>query len=508
MADTPEPPRRAEKIALVTGSLAEPRLTRIAGEITDAAVEPVVVNVGVKVAALMTAEIVERRLKLPEGTDRVLMPGRFRGDLDRLERFFGVPFSRGPDEMADLPDYFGQKRRAADLTRHDVTLFAEIVDATVMSVDGIVMRARALRAEGADVIDLGCLPDTAFPHLEEAIGAIQAEGLKVSVDSFDLTELARATRAGADFLLSLNENTLHIAREGPAVPVLVPATQGDLDSLCRAVDACLASGQPFYADPILDPIHYGFTASILRYAELRRRYPDIPVLMGIGNVTELTDADTTGINAILMGLISEMRLNAVLAVQVSPHCRTAVREFDRARREYYAAREAGALPQGFGGGLMALRDRKPYAASPKDIARLAGAVRDRNFRIDVTEAGIHIYNRDGHHIAADPFALFPHLKVEADGAHAFYLGVETARAEIAYTLGKRYAQDEGLAWGVAGEIAGSPEAAHRLTFKEAGTTLRAEKQTDKKDSDKEAAAPAAPEGAPQTETGKAPNRDP
>ncbi|MDQ0509797.1 DUF6513 domain-containing protein [Ancylobacter amanitiformis] len=478
--------KRPEKIALVTGSLAEPRLTRIAGEIADASLDPVVVNVGVKVAALMTAEIVERRLKLPEGTDRVLMPGRFRGDLDRLERFFGVPFSRGPDEMADLPDYFGQQRRAVDLSRHDVTIFAEIVDATVLDVAGILARARFLKGEGADVIDLGCMPDTAFPHLEWAIATLHAEGLKVSVDSFDLGELSRATRAGADFLLSLNETNLHVAEEGPAVPVLVPARQGDLESLCRAVDICLASGRPFLADPILDPIHYGYTASIVRYAELRRRYPSIPILMGIGNVTELTDADTTGINALLMGMISELHIGAVLAVQVSPHCRTAVREFDRARREFFAARQAGALPQGFGGGLMALRDRKPHASTPAEIAYLAGQVRDRNFRIEVSEAGIHIYNRDGHHIADEPFALFPHLKVEEDGAHAFYLGVESARAEIAFKLGKRYAQDEGLKWGVAGDIAGSPEEAHRLTFKQAGTTLQAK-------ADRQAAA-----GKPQT----------
>ncbi|MCS0494132.1 DUF6513 domain-containing protein [Ancylobacter sp. MQZ15Z-1] len=472
-ADPPSPLRRPEKVALVTGSLAEPRLSRIAAEIGDVELEPVVVNVGVKVAALMTAEIVERRLKLPEGTDRVLMPGRFRGDLDRLERFFGVPFARGPDEMADIPDYFGQKHRGVDLSRHDVTIFAEIVDATALDTDAILARARILKGEGADVIDLGCMPDTRFPHLEEAIAAMHSEGLKVSVDSFDLSELSRATRAGADYLLSLNETNLHVAAEGPAVPVLVPATQGDLDSLIRAVETCRARGQAFYADPILDPIHYGFTASIVRYAELRRRCPDIPILMGIGNVTELTDADTTGINALLMGMISELHITAVLAVQVSPHCRTAVREFDRARREFFAAREAGALPQGFGGGLMALRDRRPYAASPQEIARLAGEVRDRNFRIDVAEDGVHIYNRDGHHVADDPFTLFPHLKVEEDGAHAFYLGVETARAEIAYKLGKRYAQDEGLAWGVAGEIAGSPEEAHRLTFKQAGTTLAA-----------------------------------
>ncbi|MBN8918849.1 MAG: dihydropteroate synthase [Rhizobiales bacterium] len=467
----------AERVALVTGSLAEPRIRRIAEELADGTLDPVVVNIGVKVAALMTAEIVERRLKLPEGTDKVLMPGRFRGDLQRLAARFGLPFERGPEEAADLPTYFGRgKGRNVPLDRHDVTLFAEIVDATRLSIPQLLERARFLRGEGADVIDLGALPDQPFPHLEDAIAALKAEGFKVSVDSFDPEELRRGTRAGADYLLSLNETNLAIADEGPAVPVLVPAQAGDLASLIRAIEACEAAGRPFLADPILDPIHLGFTASLVRYAELRRLKPDIPILMGIGNVTELTDADTTGMNALLMGIISELRLNAVLAVQVSPHCRTAVREFDRARREYYAAREAGALPQGFGGGLMALRDRRPWSTTPEEVARLASTVADRNFRIEVTEEGIHVYNRDGHHVAADPFALFPHLKVEDDGAHAFYLGVETARAEIAHHLGKRYAQDEPLKWGVAGETGGSADEAHRLTFKEAGSTLSAAKK--------------------------------
>jgi len=344
---------------------------------------------------------------------------------------------------------------------------------------GLLERARRLKADGADVIDLGALPDEPFPHLEESIAALKAEGFRVSVDSFDTSELARATRAGADFLLSLNETNLDIAREGPAVPVLVPARQGDLPSLSRAVEACEASGQPFLADPILDPIHFGFTASLVRYAELRRLKPDIPILMGIGNVTELTDADTTGINAILMGVISELHLNAVLAVQVSPHCRTAVREFDQARREFFAAREARSLPQGFGGGLMALRDRKPFTTTPQEVERLAGEVTDRAFRIEVSADGIHAYNREGHHVAQEPFALFPHLKVEDDGAHAFYLGVETARAEIAFQLGKRYAQDEPLRWGVAGATGGQVDEAHKLTFKDAGSTLAA-KSKDRK----------------------------
>jgi dihydropteroate synthase-like protein len=420
----------------------------------------------------MTTDIVERRLTLPDGADRVVMPGRFRGDLERLSDHFGTRFERGPDEVADLAEYLGHAKEKVDLSQHNMTIFAEIVDATLMTPGEIVERSRLLRADGADVIDLGCLPDSPFPHLEESIAALHADGVRVSVDSFNAEELSRATRAGADFLLSLSEKTIGIADEGPAVPILVSAGANDAASLDRAIDMMIAKGKPFYADPILDPIHYGFAASVARYIDLRNRRPDVPILMGIGNVTELTDADTTGINAILMGLCSELDITAVLAVQVSPHCRTAVREFDRARREFYAARKANSLPQGFGGGLMALRDRKGFATTSDEIKTLASQIRDANYRIEVAEDGIHIYNKNGHHIADDPFKLFPHLDTRADAGHAFYLGVETARAEIAYRLGKRYAQDEPLEFGIVAETKGSADDAHLMKFKDAGSTLK------------------------------------
>jgi dihydropteroate synthase-like protein len=465
----------AERVVLVTGSLAEPRVKRVAEQVASDALEPVVANIGVKVAALMTTDIVERRLTLPEGADRVVMPGRFRGDLERLSDFFGTRFERGPDEVADLPEYLGHAKEKPDLSQHNMTIFAEIVDATLLTTAGIVEKARRLRADGADVIDLGCLPDSPFPHLEEAIAALHADGFRVSVDSFNSEELSRATKAGADFLLSLSEKNIAIADEGPAVPILVSAGAADMDSLDRVIDIMIAKGKPFYADPILDPIHYGFAASVARYIDLRTRRPDVPILMGIGNVTELTDADTTGINAILMGLCSELDITAVLAVQVSPHARTAIREFDRARREFFAAKKAGSLPQGFGGGLMALRDRKGFATTADEVRTLASQIRDQNYRIEVAEDGIHIYNKNGHHVSDDPFQLYPHLDTRADPGHAFYLGVETARAEIAYRLGKRYAQDEPLEFGVVAETKGSADDAHLMKFKEAGSTLKKDK---------------------------------
>jgi dihydropteroate synthase-like protein len=406
-------------------------------------------NVGVKVAALMTPEIVRRRLGPVGAATRIVLPGRCKGDLAALAHELGVPVQLGPEEVKDLPELFGGTARRRELTAHDCRIFAEIVEASALGVEEILRRAAALRGEGADVIDLGCLPDTPFPQLEEAVQALQAAGHRVSVDSGDPAELRRAARAGADFLLSLTEGTLGLAEETAAVPVIIPARHGDLDGLVAICERLLRAGRPFLADPILDPIHFGFTASIVRYHELRRRLPEAEILMGVGNLTELTDADTTGVTMTLMGMVSELAIRNILVVQVSPHCRGAVREAELARRILHAAKADGSLPQGYDPGLLALRDRRPHPSTPDEIAASAAGVADANFRIEVAEDGVHVYNRDGHQVAADPFALFPRLAVERDGGHAFYLGVELARAQIAHQLGKRYVQDNELRWGCA-----------------------------------------------------------
>lgn len=436
-------------ILLLTGDLAEPRLRRVLESLQPLDVRTTVANLGIKVAALATTDIVLRRLPTAGDADLVLLPGRLRGDLDRLAAHFGVPFARGPDELEDLPQYFHRQAAPLDLTRYRTRIFAEITDAPLIGVPAIMERAAALAADGADVIDLGCLPDHPFPHLEAAVAALTAAGHAVSVDSLDPALLLRGARAGAGYLLSLTEATAWVAQETDAVPVVIPTTPDDLPSLCRTVEALAAAGRRCIADPVLEPIHHGFTDSLVRYREVRARYPDQEILMGIGNVTELTDADTPGVNALLMGVVSELAIDHVLAVQVSPHCRRAIREFDAARRQFFAAREAGALPRGFGDALLSLRDRRPFASTPEDVAALAAQVRDPNYRVEVTEAGIHLYNRDGHHTAADPFALYPHIDARGDAGHAFYLGVELARAQIAWQLGKRYSQDSELRWGCA-----------------------------------------------------------
>jgi dihydropteroate synthase len=480
----------AEHILFLTGKLAEKQLRRILAEM-EPEFEYTVHQLGLTVAALMTADMIQRRLKDTFGADRILVPGRCRGDLEKLSEAMSIPVERGPEELRDLPEFFGKQAKKPDLSRYELQIFAEITDAPRLELDAILRQAGDYRKNGADVIDIGCLPATPFPHLEQAVRVLKAEGFKVSVDSLETDDLLRGGKAGADFLLSLSEDSLWIADEVQSTPILIPARHGDLDSLDRAVAGMRARNRAFIVDPILDPIHFGFTDSLARYHEVRKRHVDVEIMMGVGNLTELTHADTVGINAILLGICSELHIKHILTTQVSKHARTAVREADMARRILYAARELNMLPKHVDDGLMVLHERSPFPYTREEIEELARLIHDPSYRIQISPDGIHIFNREGFHSATDPFELYPRLGVETDGGHAFYLGVELARAQIAWQLGKRYAQDEPLHWGCVVETASPAVDPH--AYKPAGSTL----QSPPKDIDPSAGSglePAAPRG--------------
>ncbi|MBE0435775.1 MAG: dihydropteroate synthase [Methylomicrobium sp.] len=459
----------SEHILFLTGKLAEKQLHQIL-EKMQPEFTYTVHQLGIKVAALMTTDMICRRLKETYQADRMILPGRCRGDLDKVIQQFGLPVERGPDELKDLPLFFGKEAHKPDLSDYRVKIFAEIVDAPNVSVDEVVERARYYRRHGADVIDIGCLPGTPFPHMEAIIRALKQEGFTVSIDSLEADDLLRGGKAGADFMLSLHEGTLWVADEVETTPILIPEIHEDLASLDRAIEAMQAKNRPFLVDPILDPLHYGFTQSVVRYHQVRQKYPDIEIMMGVGNITELTHADTVGMNALLLGICSELEINAILATEVSKHACRAVKEADLARRIMHAAKQNNMLPKHIDSGLMALHETAPFPYTLDEIKELAGEITDPSYRIQTSTEGLHIFNRDGFHSATDPFDLYPKLGVENDGGHAFYLGVELARAEIAWQLGKRFNQDEALSWGCATDLTESTVDLH--SFKPAGTTLK------------------------------------
>ena len=458
-----------EHLLFLTGSLAEKQLRSIL-EKMQPEFTYTVHQLGLKVAALMTTDMIARRLHDTFDATKIILPGRWRGDIEALSKKLGIPVVRGTDEVKDLPTFFGKKVQIADLTRYNLKIFAEITDAPNLSIEEILNRASYYRHNGADVIDLGCLPSTQFPHLEDAIVALKEANFLVSLDSLESDDLLRGGKAGADYLLSLHEGTLWIADKVNSTPILIPQTHEDLASLDRAIAIMQAKNRPFIVDPILDPIHFGFTKSIVRYHHVRENHPDVEMMLGVGNITELTHADTSGMNTLLLGICSELNINHILATQVSRHANRAIKEADLARRILFAAKEHDTLPKHINSGLMALHETAPFPYSLNEIEELATQIKDPSYRIQTSEEGLHIFNRDSFHSATDPFELYPKLGVENDGGHAFYLGVELARAEIAWQLGKRFTQDQALNWGCAVDNDESTVDLH--SFKPAGTTLQ------------------------------------
>lgn len=461
----------SSKILFLTGKLAETQLRQIL-----ISMQPEfnyhVHQIGVKVAGLMTVSLISRRLKDTFGADKIMLPGRCRGDLTKLEQQFGIPVERGPEELKDLPLFFGKQAHKYALNDYKVKIFAEIVDAPNIGVEEVLQRAQYYQSQGADVIDIGCLPDTKFPHMEAIIKTLKAEKFTVSIDSLNSEDLLRGGKAGADYLLSLTSESLWIADEVASTPILIPAKHADLSTLEAAIKHFQAQGREFIVDPILDPIHFGFTDSIVRYHSFRQQYPEIEMMLGVGNITELTHADTNGMNALLMGICSELNINHILATEVSQHACRAIKEADLARRIMFAAQENNTLPKHISPELLSVHETAPFPYQLNEIQAFAAQVKDPSFRIQTSTEGVHIYNRDGLHTGNNPFDLYPKLGVETDAGHSFYLGVELARAQIAYQLGKRFTQDQELNWGCAAENHANKIDLH--TFKPKGTTFKSE----------------------------------
>ena len=201
-----------EVILFLTGKLAEKQLTRILENLSipSPCKKPPewnyrVKQMGLSVAALMTGDLILRRLKNVKDINKIILPGRVRADIDKLSKSYGIPFERGPEEVKDIPEFFGRPEKKRKLNKYNIKIFAEIVDAPNMTIDKILKKASKYKKEGANIIDLGCLPDTKFEHLEKAIQALKKQKFLVSVDSANTDELLRGGKAGADYILSLNE---------------------------------------------------------------------------------------------------------------------------------------------------------------------------------------------------------------------------------------------------------------------------------------------------------------
>ena len=442
-----------EKIHFVTGRLAEHSLRQVLARLAPRVGFEVSVQVlHITVAALMTTEWIARRLTVPADTTRIIIPGGCRGSLDAFKDVTALPVARGPEDLRRLDEYFGQQSR--DLVGYgsfDIEIIAEINHAPRLPLAAILDEAIRLRAAGADRIDLGCDPGSEWAGVGDAVRMLVTEGFRVSIDSFAPREIAAAVQAGASLVLSVNSTNVAAAADWGCEVVVVPDVPATLEGFSDTIEQLDRDGVKMRLDPVLEPIGFGFAMSLGRYLDVRRRFPTAEMMMGVGNLTELTDVDSAGVNTLLIGFCQEVGIRSVLTTQVIHWARDSVRECALARTLVHHAVTQRTLPKHVEPRLITLRSGKPQTHGQEVLDSLAEVIRDPNFRIFAERGAIHLVGAGLHLESRDPFALFKQLeaagRTDVDPSHAFYLGYEMAKAVTALTLDKDYRQDQALDWG-------------------------------------------------------------
>ncbi|MGI6406458.1 MAG: DUF6513 domain-containing protein [Syntrophaceticus sp.] len=399
----------------------------------------------ITVAALMNTEFIARHLTGVE-EEVVVIPGLCKGSLDVIEKACGCRVIKGPKDLKEIPQFFGCSEAVQVITKPKIKILAEIVEAPQMTVDEILERAAFYKESGADIIDIGTELHGEFGHLKKVVTALKRERYQVSIDSLRPEDILIATEAGADMVLSINSSNIQVAGDLDCILVVIPDDDRDLKSLFDNVEKLLALKKDIVIDPILPPLMFGFVEGVGRYIKVREKFPSVPVLMGTGNVTELTDADSTGINAVLVGMATELDIDYLLTTECSARARGAVKEISIARQLMHTARESGVLPKHLDYSLLTSKDPQLLPYTEAELREIKSLIKDRNYRIFIDGQYIYIFNSRVFLRGKEAETLFKQIEI-SDSAHAFYLGRELEKAELALKLGKKYVQDSELRWG-------------------------------------------------------------
>ncbi|WP_347489830.1 DUF6513 domain-containing protein [Desulfoscipio sp. XC116] len=440
-----------EKYVFVTGQIAHKALLQVSGKINS--IQPEIKCLRCTVAALMSTKFIARELAREggfSGQEIIVIPGLCQGSLQPIREATGRKVLRGPKDLIDLPAFFqkGQSNASENAiadTVSPIRILAEIVNAPRMTEKEILEKAIYYRNSGADFIDLGGDVDQPFPRLQRVIHMLKSEGFKVSVDSHQKEDILAASQAGADLILSLTSENLELAKVLNCPAVIIPDDGENLDSLYGSMQKLDQWKIPYLVDPILPPLTMGLAEGIGRYLKVRKEFPDCEMLMGLGNVTELTDADSTGLNALLIGIAGELRVHHILTTEVSHRARGAVREISLARRLIHQALSERRVPKYMDESLLTIKDPGGNSFNKAQLWEMHQVIRDRNYRIFVDDQ-IYVFNAHCFIQGSTAQEVFAKLDIR-DSSHAFYLGKELGKAELALQLGKKYTQDNPLNWG-------------------------------------------------------------
>jgi dihydropteroate synthase-like protein len=516
------------KVLLITGILAEEIIKQFAKQ---SSVETEVLALKVPVAAFLTPQTINQALKQTslEGVDMVLVPGLMRGDAAEITKEVGVAAFKGPKYAADLPtvldlleevtlstvtpackllrERIKQKaleelakveenrdqllKNPANMVINDLAVgkdfpmrvLAEVVDAALMSDEEIQSLAKKYVQNGADLIDVGMVAGESRPADAARVVKAVKEAVKVpvSIDTLDPAEIEVAVSAGADLVLSVDAGNLEavapFAKKAAVVAIPTNQREGFFPKSAQERVALLEEivtkakklgVTRIMGDLILEPSN--ILESFMAYREFARRNPEVPIFVGVSNVTELMDADSVGVNALLARLSSEVDGCMLLATEKSNKAKGTVVEEAAACKMMFLAKKRGSVPKDLGVTLLMLKDKhrreEPYNRETENQASVIEATENGGqFLVDTKGAFRVSVDRQEEAIVAVHYSSLdmekPDAVIKGKSAeavyrqiverelvgkvdHAAYVGAELAKAEIALKTGKGYIQDAAL----------------------------------------------------------------
>lgn len=344
-------------------------------------------------------------------------------------------------------------------------VMAEVVDATGLDTQALSDRVISFIKKGADIIDLGASLNATPDDVERAINiARKVSSVPISIDTFDPELLSRALDTGVDIVLSLNSSNIDkigrkVADSGAAA-VVIPDTGAGVESLARNIKAAQEAGiTRIIADPVLDPIGHGIAGSIVRYREFNQKFPDIPLFFGVGNVTELIDVDSVGVNAAFCGIAADVGASILFTPEFSNKAQGSIHELKTASEMMVLANERDSSPKDLGIDLLVMKEKRRREDSiiPADAIDAKGAgswcVDPAGcVKIEISPdlssgAGGKILARHKDacivgETASEVLDTLIDMGLVSTLEHTGYLGRELKKAELALQFNRSYAQDD------------------------------------------------------------------
>ncbi|MGB7968250.1 MAG: dihydropteroate synthase-like protein [Methanobacterium sp.] len=453
--------------------------------------------------------------------DIILTPGLIRKDVSHITNETGIKTYKGPTDAADLaivlemidkldlsPNVPADKLIEEELRKHallfienfeqdkenklkllkkpenilvgslpvgqdfPMRVLAEIANAPFLTDSELLERAQYFVRSGADMVDIGMVAGETLDERIPGMVKLLKNNLDVavSIDSLNPVEIKSAVESGVDMVLSLDHGNCEEVipyLEDKNIPAVILPTDFSKNWVPETVDDRVKSIEELrqrcnkidvLADLILDPINSrSIVDSIMACYKFKEKNRE-PVFFGVGNVTELLDSDSTGVNALLGGIAMELGASVLFTPEESGKTIGSVKELSITSDMMFLAKNRGSIPKDLGINIVLFKDKKkPQQIIESIDVPVVGGEENYTFKHDPA-GSFKIFVEDGQIKAVHYLKMEPQIAIEGKTAkavydeilkrglisrmeHATYLGSELERAEIASKTGKNYIQD-------------------------------------------------------------------